>query len=147
MTRDELVDLAHRHAAVEAAGDMEATMATLEADPLYELLPVGLSLRGRDAAQRYYEHFFSTFRPMARRGRLRAEYVSDEGLAQEYEIGVDLPDGTQELHQVFSVLTFGTYALSGERVWGSERLLRLLFGPAYELAERGGTPIDPPSPK
>jgi SnoaL-like protein len=138
LTRDQLVDLAHRHAAVEAQGDMEATMATLGDDPVYELLPVGLVFRGRDAARTYYEYFFSTFRPMARRGELRAEYTSDEGVAQEYVLSVTLPDGTEERHPLVSVLTFGESALSGERVYASERLLRLLFGPAYDLAQPFG---------
>jgi hypothetical protein len=117
---------------------MEATMATLGDDPVYELLPVGLVFRGRDAARTYYEHFFSTFRPTARRGELRAEYASDEGLAQEYVLYVTRPDGTEERHPLVSVLTFGQSALSGERVYASERLLRLLFGPAYELGRPAG---------
>jgi ketosteroid isomerase-like protein len=133
LTRDQLIEIAHRHAAAEARGDMDATMATLGDDPVYELLPVGLTFRGRDAARTYYEYFFSTFRPMAERGELRSEYVSDDGLAQEYVLHVRLPDGTQERHPLVSVLTFGESALAGERVYASERLLRLLFGPAFDL--------------
>jgi len=111
-------------------------MATLEADPVYELLPVGIVFRGQEAARTYYEHFFSTFRPMARSRQLRGEYTSDEGVAQEYVLHLRLPDGTDEEHPLVSVLTFGSTALSGERVYASERLLRLLFGPAYELGQR-----------
>ena len=32
------------------------------------------------------------------------------------------------------MLTFGRDKLSGERVYGSERLLRLMFGPVYDDA-------------
>jgi len=111
-------------------------MATLEADPVYELLPVGIVFRGQEAARTYYEHFFSTFRPMARSRQLRGEYTSDEGVAQEYVLHLRLPDGTDEEHPLVSVLTFGSTALSGEHVYATERLLRLLCGPAYELGQR-----------
>jgi hypothetical protein len=133
--RERLIALGHRHAAVEAAGDMEATMATLDDNPRYELLPTGIVFTGRDAARIYYEHFFSTFQPTAVGGELRAEYVSDEGLAQEYVITVRGPDGVKERFPIVSVLTFGQGLLSGERVYGEDRFLRMLFGPAYLLGE------------
>ena len=52
--RDARVAVAHAHAAAEAAGDFAATMATLDDDPVYELQPMGVALRGREMAQRYY---------------------------------------------------------------------------------------------
>ncbi len=133
--QERLIALAHRHAAVEAAGDMGATMATLDDNPRYELLPTGIAFTGRDAARTYYEHFFSTFQPLAVGGELRAEYVSDDGLAQEYVITVRGADGVKERFPIVSVLTFGETLLSGERVYGEDRFLRLLFGPAYLLGE------------
>jgi ketosteroid isomerase-like protein len=132
--RDRLVELARRHVEAESLGDMEATLATLEDDPTYELLPVGRRLRGREAAQAYYRHFFSSFRPLAVSRELRGEYVSEQGLAQEYVLHLRLPDGSTESHPLVSVLTFGDSRLSGERVYASERLLRLLFGPAFDMA-------------
>ena len=51
-----LVAVAHAHAAAEAADDLETTLATLDDDPVYELLPMGVAFRGRDAARVYYEH-------------------------------------------------------------------------------------------
>ena len=50
-----------------------------------------------------------------------------------------LPDGSEESHPAFSILVFGETKLSGERLYGSERLFELLFGPALELAR----PIGP----
>jgi hypothetical protein len=133
--QERLIAIAHRHAAVEAAGDVEATMATLDDNPRYELLPTGIVFTGREAARTYYEHFFSTFQPTAVGAELRAEYVSDEGLAQEYVVTVRGPDGAKERFPLVSVLTFGETLLSGERVYGEDRFLRLLFGPAYLLGE------------
>jgi hypothetical protein len=138
-SRDQLVDLARRHAALEGDPDLsagvgpaiDAVLATLDDDPLYELLPAGVTFRGRDAARRYYEHFFSTFRPTVAGGKFVCEYVGPDGLCLEYEIEVRLESGEVERHRIISVLVFGQDALSGERVYGSEEFLRLLFGPMW----------------
>lgn len=113
---------------------MEATLATLEPDPLYELLPVGRAFRGLNAARRYYEHFFSRFRPLARSSEMLSEWANEKGVAQEYAIQLRFDDGSEERHRLVAILTFGESKLSGERVYANDRLLRLMFGPAYDLA-------------
>ena len=142
----DLVGVARAHAAAEAAGDLEATLATLDPEPVYELWPMGVTFRGEAAARAYYEHFCNTVRPLVSSAELRNEWVNDHGVAQEYEIEFRLPEGT-ERHRVLAILTFGESALSGERLYGSDRLFGLLFGPVLELArpvagpgvERAGT--------
>jgi ketosteroid isomerase-like protein len=143
MTRQQLIDIAHAHAAAERRGDRAATLATLEDDVLYELQPVRRVLRGIDAARRYYDYFFAEFRPLAIGSHLRGEWVTDEGVGQEYTITVRQPGGPVEQHAVVAILTFGTTALSGERLYASERLLRLMFGPVYESA----APLPAPPPR
>jgi hypothetical protein len=133
-SREALVALARAHAAAEGSGDMEGTLATLEPDPCYELQPVGLAFRGMPAARLFYMHFFSRFQPLIAGYELLSEWVGDGGVAQEYRIDLRFPDGREESHRVIGILTFGPRALSGERVFASERLLRLMFGPAYEQA-------------
>ena len=134
-TREELVEIARAHAAAEGRNDLATTLATLGADPVYELQPVGRVLRGMAAARAYYEHFFSRFRPQVAGFELRGEWVTPEGVGQEYRIAVRTPEGGVEQHHVIGILTFGTDALSGERVYASERLLRLMFGPVYDRTE------------
>lgn len=131
---EERIAIARAHAAAERRGDMEATMATLEPDPLYELLPVGRAFRGSDAARRYYEHFFTSFRPLARSSELHSEWANETGVAQEYTIHLRFGDGREERHRLVAILTFGESKLAGERVYADDRLLRLMFGPAYDLA-------------
>ena len=134
-TREELIEIARAHAAAEGRDDLATTLATLEAEPVYELQPVGRRLRGKAAARAYYEHFFARFRPLVQGFELRGEWVNDEGVGQEYRITLRTPDAGVEHHHVIGILTFGEDALSGERVYASERLLRLMFGPAYDLTE------------
>ena len=134
-TTEQLVEIAHAHALAEANDDLETTMATLDDDPVYELLPRGVAFRGRDAARRYYEHFFGTVKSLIAGYDLRSEWTNSNGVAQEYVIHFRLPDGTEESHRVMAVLTFGESVLSGERIYASDRLLELLFGPVLDLAE------------
>ncbi len=137
--REALVAVAHAHAAAEEAGDLDATMATLDDDPVYELQPMGVVIRGRDRAQRYYEHFFAAVMPMMIGYQLRSEWVTDEGVGQEYELMMSGADGPRR-HAIIGILTFGRdQRLSGERLYASDELLRLFFGPL--LAE--AVPIDP----
>jgi hypothetical protein len=132
--RDARVAVAHAHAAAEAAGDFAATMATLDDDPVYELQPMGVALRGREMAERYYEHFFAVVMPTIASYRLRSEWVTDEGVGQEYELTVAGPDGDRR-HAVIGILTFGDDSrLSGERLYASSELLRLFFGPLLDEA-------------
>ncbi len=132
-----MIELAHAHAAAEGSGDLDVTLATLEPDPVYELQPEGRVLRGMDAVRRYYEHFFTQFQPMVEGYEMRSEWVSDEGVGQEYIIHLRLPDGRREDHAIIGILVFGKHRLAGERLWAGERLLRLMMGPVYDSA----TPI------
>jgi hypothetical protein len=137
------VAVALAHAQAETIDDPDTVMATLEDDPIYELQPVGLILRGTELAQRYYDHFFATFKPSVAGFDMRNEWIDDGGVAQEYTIWTTTgPGGALERHEVIGILTFGTTKLSGERVYGTERLLRLMFGPVYD----DGVPIDAGTP-
>ena len=132
--REEMVELARAHAAAEGSGDLETTLATLEPDPVYELQPEGRVLRGMDAVRGYYEHFFTQFQPLVESYDLRGEWVTEEGVGQEYMIHLRLPDGRKEDHAIIGILLFGKTRLAGERLWAGERLLRLMMGPVYDSA-------------
>jgi hypothetical protein len=132
--REALIAVAHAHAAAEEVGDIDATMATLDDDPVYELLPMGVALHGRDLAREYYEYFFAHCRPRVTGYTLRSEWVTDEGVGQEYQLTVDGPDGPKR-HDIIGILTFGSSGLlSGERLYASDELLRILFGPLLDRA-------------
>ena len=139
MTRsdiDAMIAVAHAHAAAEEAGDIDATMATLDDDPFYELLPMGVGMRGRAAVQQYYEHFFANCMPKVTDYRLRSEWVTDEGVGQEYQLTLDNGSGPQRF-DIIGILTFGTNGrLSGERIYASDELIRILFGPMLDLTEK-----------
>jgi hypothetical protein len=132
---DAKVATARAHAEAEGAGDMEGTMNTLGADPVYELLPIGRILRGRDAARAYYEHFFANFAPRIAGYTMRAEWVTDEGLGQEYQVFVEGPDGRRRF-DIIGILLFGEGSmLAGERIYASDELFGMMVGPMLDGAE------------
>jgi len=143
-SHESLVAIAREHATAEGVGDVETVLRTLEGDPVYELQPVGLEFRGMDAVRAYYDYFFSTFSTFVAGAALRGESVAADGVVQEYTIWTKTgPRSGLERHEVVGILTFGADRLSGERVYGSERLLRLMFGPVYDMS----TPIEVGEPE
>jgi hypothetical protein len=134
--RQAMIAVAHAHAAAEADLDIETTMATLDDDPVYELQPIGLVLRGRDTARRYYERFFSECQPRFKGYELRSEWVTDEGVGQEYVLQIDDGHGGSTKEPIIGILLFGRgQKLSGERIYASDRLLEMMFGPLLKGAE------------
>ncbi len=126
---DALVEVARAHARAEAMGDLAGTLGTLDPDPVYELLPLGVTLGGREFARAYYERFFTECMPQFVGYELRNEWVMDDGLGQEYRVEVATPDGPRG-HDILGILTFGDHGLlSGERLYASDEMLRFLFGP------------------
>jgi hypothetical protein len=128
--RADMIAVALAHAAAEARCDLEATMATLDDDPVYELQPMGRILRGRDFARRYYEHFFANCLPRVTGYGLRSQWISDEGVLQEYELGFRNTDGTNTAHTIIGILVFGANGkLAGERIYAGDELINFMFGP------------------
>jgi hypothetical protein len=117
---EQALAVALAHAAAEGSGDLATTLATLNDDPVYEFQPVGRVFRGKDTARRYYEYFFEHFSPLTESFEIRGEWSTPEGLGQE------------ERHEIIGILLFGPSGLAGERVYASERLLRLMLGPIYD---------------
>lgn len=133
-TQAEMLEVAHCHAAQEAAANIDGTMNTLEGEPVYELYPIGLQMRGMARVRRYYEYFFAHALPNTLGYQLRSAWVNDIGLAEEYDIDCRI-DGAKQSFRVLSILKFGDQALSGERLYADEKFLRFLFGPLWAEME------------
>ena len=135
-TTDDMYELATRHARIETAGDLDGTMATLVDAPIYEFHPIGFTLTTTAPVRRYYEHLIGSFIPMTRGYELLEEWVNETSLAQEYSITLGTPEG-DETHRVIGVLFVTAESMSGaqkllagERIYGSERCIRLMAGDA-----------------
>lgn len=128
-TAERMHELGAKHAKLEADCDLEGTLATVVAHPVYEFHPAGVRLEGREQVRRYYEHLLTHFVPKTRGVTLVEEWVSAASVAQEYEITVDV-EGALETHRVIGILFAEGERLGGERIYSSERCARLMLGEA-----------------
>jgi len=136
--RDAITAAGQAHADAEARGDLQATMSTLVENPLYELLPIGLALEGRDVVRRYYTHLFAYVMPRVVGYTLRSEWTTTEGLGQEYRMRFDAGDGPRS-YDIIGILKVGaTGLITGERLYAADELLRIFFAPV--LAEAFALP-------
>jgi hypothetical protein len=130
----QVLELGSEHARIETACDLEATMATLTADPLYEFFPAGLRMRGADKVRRYYEHLMAHFLPNVESADVVDEWCNENSLNQEFDVHIRI-DGKLERHRLLGILVVADDLLSGERIYGSERVLRLMLGDLYDELE------------
>lgn len=129
-----MLELGTLHARLEAEGKLDLVMDTLVEDPIYDFWPVGLRMRGREKVRRYYEHLIGPFYAAQKSYRLIEEWLSERSLAQEYEMVVELDHGV-EAHHVIGILFAKDGLLGGERIWGSEAILRKMVGPVWDELE------------
>lgn len=133
-TAEDMLRLGTKHADLEARRDLEGVMATLVDEPEYEFWPAGLKMSGAAQVRRYYEHLFDFFIPRTKSYELIAEWASGSAVAQEYEIELEI-DGQPEKHRVVGILQAEGSLLGGERVYASERCMRLMVGPLLDELE------------
>ena len=134
-----MLELGRRHAELEARRALDPLMATLVENPSYEFHPMGLGMSGGDQVRRYYRQFMDDYMERIVEYQLLEEWVNKSAVVQEYDITVGV-DGGQETHRVVGILfaestADGSVLLGGERVFASERCIRLMAGEIYDELE------------
>jgi len=131
---EKMAELGARHAALEAEGALDPLLDTLAPDPVYEFHPVGLRMRGDALVRRFYEQFCERFLPLRAGFTLVGEWVNETSVAQEYDVSLRV-DGSVETHRVLGILHARGDRLGGERVYASERFIRLMTGALFDELE------------
>jgi len=123
------------HATAELTFDLDAVMATVDADCEYEWQPQGLGLRGLDECRRMYAAFLPRWRELERtrdlRFEVRSEFWNDEARIREQVGFVRGADGKIERHDFVVVVLWGEHGVRGERTYASEAFHRLVLGDEY----------------
>jgi len=137
---EKMLALGHLHADLEAKREIDPLMETLVPDPVYEFHPLGRTMRGGERVRRYYEQFFSDFMEKITGYVLVDEWANARSVVQEYDISVAV-EGAPQTHRVVGILYAEDIAsaadptalrLGGERIYGSETLVRLFAGALYD---------------
>jgi len=130
-TAQQMAELGARHALLEGQGDLEGVLATLVDDPVYEFHPLGRRMAGGELVRQFYTQFVERFLPLRHSYTLLGEWVNETSVAQEYDVSLDV-EGIVETHRVLGILQYGERGLlGGERVYASERFIRLMTGPVF----------------
>ena len=134
---EKMLELGRLHARLEAERQLEPLMDTLIAEPVYEFHPSGLRMRGQQRVRRYYEQLLGRFMTWVRGYALLDEWANEHSVAQEYDIQVQVDDGPVETHRVVGILFVepGETRLGGERVYGGDRIVRLMLGDLHDELE------------
>lgn len=126
-SRERLLELATRRFEVVGAGDVDGAMSVLAPEPVFELRPVGLQLRGRDNVRRYYEYMCA--HGSASGFTLVDLYFADAAVAYELHL-----EYGSETFRLMAVMPTDGNRFAGERLFGDERLFRIMFGgPIWSL--------------
>lgn len=133
-TVKKMYELGTLHARLEGEKKLDELMATMIAEPVYEFYPLGKTLRGGEKVRRYYRQFMDEFMSTIVDYQLIEEWVNTTSVIQEYDITVSA-DGRQETHRTVGVLFVDNGLLGGERIYGSERMVRQFAGAMYDELE------------
>lgn len=127
---------AYAHSASESGTDVDAILATIDPDPVFEFYPVGKRFTGMEMARRYYTNFVTDFGPRTIKFTQLAESVGPEGVVQEYILTIQHDgDDAPTSHHVVGTVVFGQNGISGERICSDEKFLRTLLGPVWDELE------------
>lgn len=130
---------ARAHAAAEAANDMDATLATLVDDPVFEFHPLGLTLQGGELIETFYRTQYGKFSARVTNFAVHGEWANENTAIQEYSVWVTEDDGSTSEYRVISMSPVEESGkMGGERLYCAEGFVRALLGDLFELCERVG---------
>jgi hypothetical protein len=115
------------HAEAELARDLDATMATLSANPAYEFVAVGWRVDGRAAVREAYRRLFAGHMDRVVSSTARMVAVAPNALCRESYI-VARARGGSVTCQSMAVVTFEGDLISGERVYSGPFMAELMQG-------------------
>ena len=127
---DKMLELATLHARVESQKHLDELMDTLVAEPVYEFLAQGLMLRGGARVRRYYQQFFDDYMSQITGGQRLGQWGDETAIAREDAIVIAGRNGP-EVHRVMSVLFAEGDRLGGERIYASDRVVKMMAGEMF----------------
>ena len=122
-----LLEVTGRRVAAVQSGDIDAVMASLVDEPVFDFFPLGLRLSGHDDVRRYYGHFLTEVIPRSQ-GTLVATLVGEREVAFEFVTAVATSAGGLETFRILAVQPVVGNRVAGERLYASERYVRVIVG-------------------
>jgi hypothetical protein len=131
--REEMKALAAQRFKFGVEGDVVGAMSVLNDDPVFDLYPVGLRLRGGLNVRRYYERVLAEVNPTMQWRMIDASF-SATSISHELQLESSLAPG--QTFRLLAIMPYEAGRFTGERLFGPEPLFRLMFGgPIWTLLE------------
>lgn len=132
MTKEDMQALVKKHADLETQLDLEGVLATLVANPIYEIFPARLRLEGKDNVRQFYQAHFTNFFPMIKSFELVNECWGEDSACLEYDLYLQAPAKPNKVYRICTVLTAKDSLLVGERFYVSDELAWYMTGDTFE---------------
>lgn len=131
VTQEQLEKVLHGHEEAEFRCDLDGTMDTVCANPVYEFPGLGLRVEGRDAVRETYRRLLPFPEKLNVAADMRLHAVAPNQLCREAYISWDTDDGGRETGQYMAILSVDEEGkIAGERMYSdaiyTEALKRLL---------------------
>ena len=127
ISKDELLALTGKRFDAVGRGDVKGALAVLVDDPIFDLYPAGLRLRGRENVRRHYEHYFKHVAPAIVGAEQIATYFADDAIGFEFTMSWRAENGAVQASRMLVVTPVEGDKFTGERVYTDERLIRWMF--------------------
>ncbi|AIY48003.1 hypothetical protein [Mycolicibacterium fortuitum] len=169
MTKNEMEEILLAHEKGELEEDLDATMATLVANPHYELPTLGYAFDGYDAVREAYSRIMPGTRTRNVAAKMRVHAIDSNTLVREAHVSFNTRSGQRVNGNYIVVMSFDPEQklISGERMYMDTNFAAMMsenLGPdfadvpgvtklsdvaptidrhdAYEVAERKGITIN-----
>ncbi len=119
--------LARAHSDLEERGEFSDLLKTLVDDPIYEYHPLGVQLEGAEAVHRYYERVQREYNPHVVSSALIGLVSGASAAVLEYAVRLRLGSEIVD-ERLIAVMPVRGDLFGGERIYSSDRVLRLLLG-------------------
>jgi hypothetical protein len=119
------------HLEAEVALDVDATMASMSANPVWEFVPLNFRATGADAVRELYTRVIANYIPRLKNFEELTTSIGENQAVVEHMFTMDMPDGSvaQGHHLAIALMEDGE--MVGERVYFDstvEKLFRWALG-------------------
>jgi hypothetical protein len=117
MTHEQMIALMATHDAAEARGDIEATMATVSANPCWELHPLGYVISTRAAVAEFYRRVLPSVKDIVSALKKKNLWFNDDGYAVEFELAMVDQSAAPFVSRIITAFEFENGLLKAERAF------------------------------
>jgi carboxymethylenebutenolidase len=113
------------HLEAEVALDVDATMATMSANPIWECVPLNFRATGADAVRELYNRVIANYIPRLKNFEELTTSIGENQAVVEHMFTMEMPDGSTATGHHLAVALMEDGEMVGERVYFDSRVEKL----------------------